>query len=188
MRYSYEYKLECIELFLKGVWPKTPTGIKDKNFHRAVRNWARIQEQCGSEALRHTRLNKAWTPEEKYELVAKVMAGNSILSVAISAGISDGQLYNWVRKYNDLGYNGLIGKKKGRPRKDKTMSIKKTDSKPLNESEREELIRLRAENEYMKAEIAVAKKEMALRHERWAAQLKAKKQQSSENSEKKDIR
>ena len=55
-----------------------------------------------------------------------------------------------------------------------------------NESEYEELIRLRAENEYMKAEIEVIKKEIALREEKEAARLKAKKQQSSKNFAKKD--
>ena len=58
---------------------------------------------------------------------------------------------------------------------------------PLTESEREELIRLRAENEYIKAENEVIKKRIALRQEKEAAQLKAKKQQSSKNSENKDI-
>ena len=62
----------------------------------------------------------------------------------------------------------------------------KTDPRPLTESESEELIRLRAENEYIKAENEVIKKRIALREEKWAAQLKAKKQQSSKNSEKKD--
>ena len=57
----------------------------------------------------------------------------------------------------------------------------------LDESEYEELIRLRSENEYIKAEIEVIKKQMALRHEKWAAQLKAKKQQSSKISGEKDI-
>jgi hypothetical protein len=38
----------------------------------------------------------------------------------------------------------------------------------------------------MKAEIEVIKKEIALREEKEAARLKAKKQQSSKNSEKKD--
>ena len=51
----------------------------------------------------------------------------------------------------------------------------------LTESEREELIRLRAENEYIKAEIEVIKKEIALREEKEAARLKAKKQRSSKN-------
>jgi len=57
---------------------------------------------------------------------------------------------------------------------------------PLTESEREELIRLRAENEYIKAENEVIKKRIALRQEKWAAQLKAKKQQLSKNLEKRD--
>jgi hypothetical protein len=55
----------------------------------------------------------------------------------------------------------------------------------LEESEYEELIRLRAENEYIKAENAIIKKEIALREEKEAARLKAKKQRSSKNSEKK---
>jgi molybdopterin synthase catalytic subunit len=64
---------------------------------------------------------------------------------------------------------------------------KESNPSPLTESEREELIRLRAEIEYIKAENEVIKKEIALRQEKWAAQLKAKKQQSSKSSAKKDI-
>ena len=65
---------------------------------------------------------------------------------------------------------------------------KSNDNNPrkLEESEYEELIRLRAEIEYIKAENAVIKKEIALREEREAARLEAKKQQSSKNSWKKD--
>ena len=94
-------------------------------------------------------------------------------------------LYQWVQKYKINGYNGLVENKKGRPSKTNVMK-KTTNPKPLTESEREELIRLRAENEYIKAENEVIKKRIALRHEKWAAQLKAKKQQSSKNSEKVD--
>ena len=63
--------------------------------------------------------------------------------------------------------------------------MKKEEARPLNESEREELIRLRAENEYIKAENEVIKKEIALREERHAAQLKARKQRSSKSCVKK---
>ena len=55
--------------------------------------------------------------------------------------------------------------------------IIKTHAPKLNETEYEELIRLRAENEHIKTEIEVIKKSIALRREKWAAQLKAKKQQ-----------
>jgi hypothetical protein len=57
----------------------------------------------------------------------------------------------------------------------------------LTESEREELIRLRAENEYIKAENEVIKKEIALREEKQAALLKAKRQRLSKNLEKKGL-
>ncbi len=57
----------------------------------------------------------------------------------------------------------------------------------LEESEYEELVRLRAENAYIKAEIEVIKKEIALREEKEAARLKAKKQRSSKNSGSPDI-
>jgi hypothetical protein len=78
--------------------------------------------------------------------------------------------------------------KKGRPSKDPNMKKANTSNPaPLTESEREELIRLRAEIEYIKAENEVIKKEIALREEKQAAQLKAKKQQSSKNSMKKAI-
>ena len=150
-----------------------------------IRDWVRIEDACGPEGLRSKKQNKDWTAEERYELVAKVIAGHSYKSVALTNGINPGQLYQWVRIYNTLGYNGLANLKKGRPCKEPQMK-KKTTPTPLTESEREELIRLRAENEYIKAEIAAVKKEIALRHEKWAAELKAKKQRSSKNSENKD--
>ncbi|GEM_PF-2691349 len=78
---------------------------------------------------------KVWNPEMKYELVAKVLAGQSYKSVAISAGISHGMLYTWVRKYKGLGYNGLVNKQKGRKRKKTDMSKKTIEPKPLTESE-----------------------------------------------------
>ena len=91
------------------------------------------------------------------------------------AGINTGQLYQWVHKYKTLGYNGLINKPKGRPPKDCKMKVTKTISpRKLKESEYEELIRLRAENAYIKAENEVIKKEIALREEKEAARLKRK--------------
>ena len=175
MRYSFEFKKECIDLYRRGLWPPTPDGVIPQKFHDRIREWVRIEESCGIDALRHKQNNRNWTAEERYELVAQVLAGNSILKVALSNGINQGMLYQWVRKYNALGYNGLTNMKKGRPTKEPKM--KKTESPmPLTESEREELIRLRAETEYLRTELAVRKKLEALRLEKEAAQLKAKKQ------------
>jgi transposase len=188
MRYSYEYKRKAVELYRQGLWLETPDHVSTENFHKTIRGWVRIEDACGPDALQHKNHNKTWTPEERYALVARVLAGESNKSVAVSAGINDGQLYQWVRNYKIYGYNGLIPRKKGRKPRNPNMKKKVGTRKPpkLNESEREELIRLRAENQYMKAEIEVIKKEIALREEREAARLKAKKQRSSKRSGKKD--
>ena len=185
MRYSYEYKLRCVEMYRRGQWPETPEGVSQKRFRDTIREWFRVEESCGPEALKHNNTNRVWTPDEKYELVAKVIAGGSLTGIALKEGINSGMLYQWVQKYKTMGYNGLVSMKKGRPPKEPTMK-KRVDPAPLTESEREELIRLRAENEYIKAENEIIKKEIALREERQAALLKAKKQRLSKNSGKKD--
>lgn len=77
MRYSYEYKRMCVELYQQGKWPETPTGISEHSFRVTIQKWACIEKACGSEALRHKNQNEVWTAEEKYELVAKVLAGAS---------------------------------------------------------------------------------------------------------------
>ena len=186
MRYSYEFKRKCVELYREGKWPETPEGVKKKRFRYEIREWVRIEDANGPEGLRHTGTQKKWTPESRYELVAQVLTGQSITSVAMEAGINSGLLYQWVRKYRIMGYNGLVDMKKGRRPKDPEMKkINYSSPRKLEESEYEELIRLRAENEYIKAENAIIKKEIALREEREAARLKAKKQRLSKNSGKK---
>ena len=187
MRYSYEYKRKCVELYRCGRWPETPAGCKQKAFRKMVRKWVRLEDANGPETLKHKTSNQVWTPAERLGLVMQVISGKSNKSVAIENGIQDGTLYKWVRIYKNFGYNGLVAMKKGRPPRNPEM--KKTNinnSRKLDETEYEELIRLRAENEYMRAENAVIKKEIALREEKQAALLKAKKQRSSKRSAKKD--
>ena len=187
MRYSYEFKRKCVELYREGRWPDTPDGITTRRFHKEIRDWVRIEDANGPEALKHYSRQKNWTPESRYELVVQVLSGKSIRSVAIEAGINSGLLYQWVRKYKTMGYNGLVDMKKSRRQKDPEMKkINFNNPRKLEESEYEELIRLRAENEYIKAENAIIKKEIALREEKEAARLKAKKQRSSKSSGKKD--
>ena len=69
----------------------------------------------------------------------------------------------------------------------KMKAPKTISSRELKESEYEELVRLRAENAYIKAENEVIKKEIALREEKEAARLKAKKQRLSKRSANKAI-
>ena len=187
MKYSNEYKMKCIEMYYQGEYPETPEGVTLESFHQIIRQWARKSERGGLETVGHKARNRVWTQEEKLALVEKVLAGRAVLAVAEEEGLEHSVLYQWVRKYRIEGYEGLAEKRKGRPPKEpKSMTKKKEEPRELTESEREELLRLRAENEYLRAETAAIKKLMALRREKEAARLKAKKQKQSKSSEAKD--
>lgn len=184
MKYDFVFKMNCVELYRNGQWADTPRGINQKNFRKRISTWYKLSELHGIESLRHPTTCKRYTAEERYTLVARVLAGESQKSVAISAGINDSQLSKWVKRYKIYGYDGL-NLKKGRLSKELSMK-KSVKPNELSISEKEELIRLRVEIEYLRTENEAIKKLIALRREKEAAQLKAKKQQSSKSLEKKD--
>ena len=45
MRYSYEFKLMCVDKYRQGKWPDTPSGVKEKTFHDMVRIWAKQESK-----------------------------------------------------------------------------------------------------------------------------------------------
>jgi transposase len=187
MKYDWKFKLQCVEDYKIGKWTKKPkqSGCSDVTFRHKIVLWTRIYDLHGTDALKHKMAAKEWTPEERYELVVRVLAGNSVMSVAVEAGISDGQLYQWVRRYKLYGYDGLELRKGRKPKG----PVMKDDNKPkdLTKSEKEELILLRRQNEYLKAENAYLKKLRALIARKKAEpSLKAKRQGSSKDSVKKD--
>ena len=175
MRYSWEFKLECVSKYKNGEFIVIPENIKSRNsFLAHVREWAKSYDELGIDGLKHSSTNKDWTPERRFELVAKVLAGNSITSVALNAHINGGQLYQWVRRYNEKGMDGLQCKK-GRPTKQIVMK-KKVKKTKLSVSEQEELKLLRERNEYLEMENEYLKKLDALVSKREAAEARAKKQ------------
>ena len=176
MKYSWEFKLECVDKYKNGEYIATPgkTWNQRTTFLHQVNKWAKNYDDSGINGLKHSSTNKILTPEKRFELVAKVLAGNSINSVVKNAHIDKGQLYQWVRKYNEKGMDGLQCKK-GRPTKQLVMK-KKTKKTKLSISEQEELKLLRERNEYLEMENEYLKKLDALVSKREAAEAKAKKQ------------
>ena len=177
MYYSLEFKLECIELHRRGVWKETPEGVTTSAFRSTIRKWDTLEELGGIEAIRPKTTKQKFTADEKLEVIQKALHGTPVSQLAAVENINTATIYNWIKTYNEHGYNGLIPKKKGRPRKNKPMRTDDLVVKPapLNESEREELVRLRAEVEHYKTELAVTKKVLALRKEKREALLRAKK-------------
>ena len=88
MRYSYEFKLMCVELYHSGLYPDIPEGTNPDTLKRHIREWSELVDLHGPEVLKHKVFNKVWTPEEKLELVLKVIAGIPKRKVATEAGIS----------------------------------------------------------------------------------------------------
>ena len=187
MKYSYEFKLECVKNYKEGKQNIKPEWCKlsSHNFITAIEKWVRLFDLYGPDGLKHRQFNKNWTKEERYELVAKVLAGQSNTSVAIEAGIDSGQLYQWVSKYKQYGIDGLELNHKGRPPKGGYIMTKSKKDKPqeLTQSEREELILLREKDKYLEAENAYLKKLAALTaSKKMGSSVKAKKQSSSKDS------
>ena len=58
MKYSYEYKRMCVELYRQGKWPETPEGTAEQTFRSNIRKWVRMENSCGPEALQHKNQNK----------------------------------------------------------------------------------------------------------------------------------
>lgn len=187
MKYSWEFKLECVEKYLKGeeIKKREETFGTIDNCRHKVREWVRTYKIYGLEGLKHKPINKEWSAEERFELVSQVLAGKSSKSVAIEAGMNPSVLYQWVRRYKQYGYDGLQ-LRKGRKPKDPDMS-KKDKPKDLEKSDYEKLKLLERENEYLRAENAYLKKLRALIVQKEAeSSVKAKKRRSSEDSEEKD--
>ena len=51
MHYNYEFKRKYVDMYRHGQYLPSPDGLSDKEFHRTVRKWVRIDESCGSDAL-----------------------------------------------------------------------------------------------------------------------------------------
>ena len=180
MKYDYDFKLDCVLKYKKGIRDLEPAGADRYNFLNQVRYWVKLYDDLGPDGLIHEPKVKAWTKEQRFALVAKVLTGNSIKSVAYNAHINVGLLHHWLQKYREKGMNGLECKK-GR-RKFNTFMPKKNIK--LAPTESEEIKLLRERNNYLEAENLYLKKLRALELEKTAKLTKAKKQKSLRPSKK----
>lgn len=75
-------------MYREEKWADIPEGVKEKRFHDTIREWFELEQLHGPEILKHGN-NINWTADE-IEVVNKVLAGNTIGSVAIEVGINPG--------------------------------------------------------------------------------------------------
>ena len=160
MKYTKEFKLECIKKRNEGIYMETPPSFKNRDCFRAqVRVWSKIFESLGEAGLEHGR--PTLDINQRLELIRRVEDGESYNTAALSAGIKADLLIKWHRIYLESGIDGLKSLKRGRTPMAKKKPIKKDDSKKTKEELLEELEYLRAENEYLKKLDALVQKRKA---------------------------
>ena len=168
MKYSKEFKLECVMKYKNGEYVKDPPGVKHKSFHRQVQRWKYIYDSLGEIGLEHNKPTLSF--EERLQLIVRVENGDSYTYVANSVGIQESLLIKWHKIYRQEGIDGLKSLKRGRSAmKKKTQTEKSLDQMTDKEKIKyyqEQLEYLEAENAYLKKLRALVQRKQDLQREK----------------------
>lgn len=156
---TYEEKLKIIKENEDGYGKDYLS--KKYNIPRAtIQNWFHSYKILGEEGLKKSKTHTSYSGEFKLSVLEyRQINGLSFLETAKHFKIKQpATIVGWQRQYKEKGFEGLCGQK-GRPKKigDSNMAKDK-----LTTSEKEELIKLRQENLYLKARLEYEKKLEAL--------------------------
>ncbi|AEC46077.1 Mobile element protein (plasmid) [Mesomycoplasma hyorhinis] len=172
MKYSLEFKLECVKKYKKGIEIKKPdfANTSQKNFLNQVNFWEKIYDKLGVEGLKKKPRNKKWTIDQRLNIVKRFLAGEPIVKISLENNLNPSQISFWAKKYLESWISGLE-LNKGRPlTKSKILNDKRSkvsknfDSKDqLNSSISvyEELKLLEEKNKHFKKEKKTLKKKLS---------------------------
>ena len=164
-KYTKKFKTKVVLEYLSGELGGRPMVAKKYNIpDSTLKNWINKYNSGGFDNLTKKLNNNKYTSEFKLSVIQYRQINNtSYRETAEHFDISNGSIIcNWERAYQERGLSGLKDNR-GRPKKDMSKADKKPKKeKPIKESEREELIRLREENKYLKMQILFEKKFQAL--------------------------
>ena len=132
-------------------------------------------ELHGHEGIKHPPKNKKYSAEFKLEVINRVFQGESKTRLAAIYNLpGPGTIVLWMKKYEELGYNGLEGKQRRPQGRPNIMTKEEKKNTPLTNDEREEFNQLKKKLEYLEMENEVLKKLDALVKERLKQQGKKK--------------
>ena len=101
MKYDLNFKLDCVGKYKEGRRDFVTLDISRSSFLSHFVHEVKTFDGLGNDGLKHNSFNKQWTVEQRFDLVAKVLSGDSITNVAKNAHIDSGLLYQWVKKYRE---------------------------------------------------------------------------------------
>lgn len=163
-KYNLEFKLQLIKEYKAG--PLGYRGLSKKyNIHHSyIQKWVYQYNTFGIKGLTSGMTRKKYTQKEKVEILEyRLKHQLSYKETAQKFNIINPSIIaQWQKKYNEYGILGLKSKSKGRV--PETMKKKNTErnNQALNETEREELERLRHENKMLEIQIELEKKLQSL--------------------------
>lgn len=150
---SPEQRQQSVALFESGASFKAVSRHLDLPVHpvRALHlRWRLFGQAC----LVSTPSKRVYSPELEREVAERFLAGESKVELTREFGLSSPRIVRkWAQLYRDHGPEALQPARRGRP-------------PAPDESEMDELQRLRRENERLRAEVAYLGKLKALREER----------------------
>ena len=164
-KYTKEFKIKLVLEYLSGETGGRPAIANKYNIPEStLENWLIKYNSGGFDNLSKNLNNNKYTSEFKLSVIQYRQINNtSLRETAEYFNLVNGSMVSrWEKAYQQRGLSGLEDNR-GRPRKDMSKADKNSkNKKPIEESEREELIRLREENKYLKMQILFEKKFQAL--------------------------
>ena len=164
-KYTKEFKIKLVTEYLSGESGGSPMVAKKYDIPEGtLQNWIIKYQSGGFDNLSKKQNKDKFTSEFKLSVIQYRQINNtSLRETAEHFNLVNGSMvYRWEKAYQERGLSGLEDNR-GRPRKNMTKLNKKSKlNTPINESEREELIRLREENRLLKMKIIYEKKLQAL--------------------------
>lgn len=159
---TYEEKLKIVKENQEGYgreYLSKKYGINEA----LIRSWIDSYKVLGEEGLKKSITHNSYSGEFKLSVLEyRQINGLSYRETAEHFKIKHAStIVNWQRQYKEKGFEGLCGKI-GRPKKLGDSDMTKQKKNELTPSEKEELIKLRQENLYLKARLEYEKKLEAL--------------------------
>ena len=164
-KYTKEFKIKLVMEYLSGESGGREMVAKKYDIpDGTLKNWIYKYNSGGFENLSKKLKNNKYTSEFKLSVIQYRQINNTSLRETAKHFnlVNESMICRWEKAYQQRGLSGLEDNR-GRPRKDMIKSNKKLkNNNPINESEREELMRLREENRLLKMKIIYEKKLQAL--------------------------
>ena len=187
-KYSYEFKKEIVEAYLKNEggyeYLAKKYGIPS---HTCIKVWINDYKNFGDSGLMRSRKQKTFSFEFKLSVVELYLTTElSYQELALKVGITNPSLIvRWVNAFRDAGPDALISRKKGRPKSLKKPNAKTITEKPNNDAVTEYIKQLEAENLKLRIQNAYLKELRRLRLED-EARMRERQESSTASEENSD--